>query len=82
MPCIDIDLDEIYDDLSSSEKYRLAKWLTNDGYMETEVEILEYPTSTGLEDEDVVRSLLNILNNRDSLTNEERQLIKNIGDKI
>lgn len=31
---IDIDLDEIYDQLSNREKKELANWLTDDGFIE------------------------------------------------
>lgn len=84
MPYINIDLDEIYDDLTSSEKRKLAEWLTDDGYMDADVDILEldYPPTAGIEDEDVVRSLLNIIRNRISLSNEERELVKGIGGRV
>jgi hypothetical protein len=81
MPYINIDLEEIYNDLTSFERNELISWLEDDGWVDNP-DRLEYPTPIGIEDEDVVNSLLNILNNRDSLTNEERELIKKIGERV
>lgn len=88
MTYINIDLKEIYNDLTSFERNELISWLEDDGWVDNpdswvdNPDRLEYPTPIGIEDEDVVSSLLNILNNRDSLTNEERKLIKKIGSRV
>lgn len=81
MTYINIDLKEIYNDLTSFERNELISWLEDDGWVDNP-DRLEYPTPIGIEDEDTVRALLHILNNRDSLTNEERELIKKIGSRL
>lgn len=81
MPYINIDLDTIYDDLSSFEKNELISWLEDDGYIDNP-DRLEYPTPIGMEDENIVRALLHILNNRDSLSNEDRDSIIGMGNRV
>lgn len=71
---IDIDLDEIYDELSKSEKEELVKWLENDGYF-TKEELKNTPSLIENEFEEIINKLIK---NRLLLTNEEDELLRKI----
>jgi hypothetical protein len=49
MPTIDIDLKDMYLDLTNGEKQKLADWLDQDGYFNPTEELV-YPTPSGTED--------------------------------
>jgi hypothetical protein len=81
MPTIDIDLEEIYDDLSYREKEKLTEWLDEDGYFNPTEELF-YPTPSGIEDEDIVNSLRSLLVSRHLLSGEEREFLIKLAGKV
>ena len=78
---VDIDLDEVYDGLSSSEKNHLVDWLKEDGHIE-ESETNEFPSSENYKDDDWVETIQKLAKNRHQLTLEEEELIKSISNKL
>ena len=78
---VDIDLDEVYDDLSSSEKNSLVDWLKEDGYIEGP-ETNDSPPSETYKDGDWVETIQKLAKNRHQLTLEEEELIKSISNKL
>jgi hypothetical protein len=81
MPTIDIDLDDMYSDLTNREKEKLADWLDDDGYFNPTEELF-YPAPIGIEDEDLVTSLRSLLMGRHLLSNEDRTLIIKLAGNI
>lgn len=75
---LNIDLGDIYDELSLFDKQLLSKWLEEDGHPNHE----DYPSFIGIDDEDIVNELNVILTNRSSLTNSERTFIKNLAKRL
>ena len=78
---VDIDLDEVYDGLSSSEKNHLVDWLKEDGYIE-DPETNEFPSSENYKDDEWVGIIQKLAQNRHQLTLEEEELIKSISNKL
>ncbi len=75
---IDLELEEVYDKLTYREKDELAEWLRDD----ISIKQFNYPTPTGVEDEDVVNSLNLLLKGRHLLSNEDRTLILKLAGKL
>lgn len=78
---VDIDLEDIYDDLSSSEKNSLVDWLKEDGCIE-EPETNDSPPSETYKDDEWVEIIQKLSKNRHQLTLEEEELIKSISNKL
>ena len=78
---VDIDLDEIYDAFSSSEKNSLVDWLKEDGYIE-DPEINDFPPSKTYKDDEWVETIQKLSKNRHQLTFEEEEQIKEISKRL
>jgi hypothetical protein len=78
---VDIDLDEVYDDLSSSEKNSLVDWLKEDGYIEGP-ETNDFPPSETYKDDEWVEIIQKLSKNRHQLTLEEEEQIKEISKRL
>ena len=78
---VDIDLDEIYDAFSSSEKNSLVDWLKEDGYIE-EPETNDFPPSETYKDDEWVETIQKLSKNRHQLTFEEEEQIKEISKRL
>lgn len=74
---IDIDVEEIYEELSDSDKYRLLDWLTDDGI--TNMSIESSQISYMREEWGIICSKLSQLYYR--MNNEEQAVIENIVKK-
>jgi hypothetical protein len=83
---VDIDLDDVYDDMNSSEKEQMAEWLEKDGFCNLEDEYksdneFEIENPTLLDDiwTEVVKKLFN---GRLQLSLEDEETITKIANKL
>ena len=77
---IDLDIEEIYENLSDREVTKLIKLLTEEG--EVISTNLGKNESMSFLDEEWKKTLLNLMNNRHRLSNEDEELIKSIAQKL
>jgi hypothetical protein len=77
---IDLDIEEIYENLSDREVSKLIKLLTEEG--EVISTNLGKNESMSFLDEEWKKTLLNLMNNRHRLSNEDEELIKSIAQKL
>jgi len=78
---VDIDLDEVYNSLSSFEMGSLVNWLKEDGYIE-EPEVNEFPSSENYKDDEWVEIIQKLSKNRHQLTLDEEEQIKEISKRL
>ena len=78
---VDIDLEDVYNDLTTYEKSYLVDWLKEDGYIE-ELKTNESPSSENYKDDDWVETIQKLAKNRHQLTFEEEELIKEISKRL
>ena len=77
---IDLDIEEIYENLSDREVSKLIKLLTEEGEV---ISInLGKNESMSFLDEEWKKTLLNLMNNRHRLSNEDEEKIKTIAQKL
>ena len=77
---IDLDIEEIYENLSDREVSKLIKLLTEEGEV---ISInLGKNESMSFLDEEWKKTLLNLMNNRHRLSNEDEETIKTIAQKL
>ena len=77
---IDLSVDEIYENLSDREVKKLVDLLVSEGdVISTNVSKNE---SMSFLDEEWKKTLLNLMNNRHRLSNEDEELIKTIAQKL
>jgi hypothetical protein len=80
---VDVDLDDVYSEMSSSDCKEMTDWLYEDGYLDKylEKERAKNLTSTvnGWAWENICNKLAN---NQLRLTNEEEEIIKKIADRL
>ena len=83
---VDVDLEEVYDDMTESEKREMAIWLDNDGYClagdidnYTHDFIIE---NQSLEDEFWIENIKKLFHGRLQLSPEDEDTIKQIADKL
>lgn len=72
---LDVNLDEIYEELSSLDKKELAEWLKEDGYLDEENALSLYEN----EFEEIINK---IKQNRLLLTNEEDEILRKISNRF
>ena len=77
---IDLDIEEIYENLSDREVTKLIKLLTEEG--EVISTNLGKNESMSFLDEEWKKTLINLMNNRHRLSNEDEELIKTIAQKL
>ena len=77
---IDLSVDEIYENLSDREVSKLIKLLTEEG--EVISTNLGKNESMSFLDEEWKKTLLNLMNNRHRLSNEDEEKIKTIAQKL
>jgi len=77
---IDLDIEEIYENLSDREVSKLIKLLTEEG--EVISTNLGKNESMSFLDEEWKKTLLNLMNNRHRLSNEDEEKIKTIAQKL
>jgi hypothetical protein len=73
----DLDLEEIYSELSNKDKNLLITWLQKDIYNGLD----EIPTY-GIDDEDLVNSINTLLENRHLLSNEYREFLTKMAQNL
>lgn len=78
---VDVDLEDVYNDLSTSARNTLVGWLKEDGYIE-DPETNEFPSSETYKDDEWVGIIQKLAKNRHQLTLEEEELIKSISNKL
>ena len=77
---IDLDVNEIYENLSDREILKLVDLLVSEGeVISTNVDKNE---SMSFLDEEWKNTLLNLMNNRHRLSNEDEEIIKTIANKL
>ena len=77
---IDLSVDEIYENLSDREVSKLIKLLTEEGEV---ISInLGKNESMSFLDEEWKKTLLNLMNNRHRLSNEDEETIKTLANKL
>jgi hypothetical protein len=80
---VDVDLDDVFIAMGERDRKDMAKWLFDEGYLDTylEKERAKNLTSTvnGWAWEDICDKLAN---NQLRLTNEEEEIIKKIADRL
>jgi len=77
---IDLSVDEIYENLSDREVSKLIKLLTEEGEV---ISInLGKNESMSFLDEEWKKTLINLMNNRHRLSNEDEETIKTIANKL
>jgi len=75
----DLDLEEIYSELSDKDKNLLITWLQEDMYGHNGLD--EVPTY-GIDDEDLVNSISTLLVNRHLLSNEYREFLTKMAQNL
>ena len=83
---VDIDLDDVYDDMISSEKRLMAEWLESDGYCTTG-KTDDYTndftiTDPSMEDEFWIEYIKKLFHGRLRLSIEDEETIKQIANKL
>jgi hypothetical protein len=81
MPSINIDLQEVYDDLTHREKRELIDWLDDDGYIEPHA-LTDELSPVGLYDEEVKVALRLLLASFYRLSNSDREVILNMAKNV
>jgi len=77
---IDIDLDDVYFEMSKYDKEKMVQWLAEDGYMESVTEI-SWPDPQSATEVELIQSLQDIWNNKNSLTNNDFTTLNFLGKK-
>jgi len=83
---VDVDLDDVYDDMTSSEKKLMAEWLEADGYC-SESKVDDYTNEfmiedPSMEDEFWIEDLKKLFHGRLQLSVEDEETIKQIANKL
>jgi hypothetical protein len=78
---IDIDMDDIYSEMSSRDKDRMAEWLEEDGYMNDKPKGYDIPSSTSSLENQFHDKLIGLSSKFYSMSNEEIELIENLYKK-
>lgn len=75
---VDVDLDDVYSELSNSDKRELVEWLTDDGYID---EPVISQNSRSLRNEEFNEACLKLADSYYRLTQEEEEIIMKIVKK-
>jgi hypothetical protein len=83
---VDVDLDDIYDTMSSSDKRDMAEWLHEDGILNkhpnTEIRRLVRGDDESIGEFDFRNDLTKLWNGHYQLSNEDQEIIKQIANKL
>jgi hypothetical protein len=83
---VDVDLDDIYDTMSSSDKRDMAEWLHEDGILNkhpnTEIRRLVRGDDESTLEFDFRNDLTKLWNGHYQLTIEDQEIIKQIANKL
>ena len=88
MPYINVhvDLDDIYDEMSSSDKRDIAEWLHEDGILNkhpnTEIRRLVRGDEESFDEKELRDDLTKLWNGHYQLTIEDQEIIKQIANKL
>jgi hypothetical protein len=83
---VDVDLDDIYDTMSSSDKRDMAEWLHEDGILNkhpnTEIRRLVRGEEESQGEYEFRNDLTKLWNAHYQLSNEDQEIIKQIANKL
>jgi hypothetical protein len=83
---INVDLDEIYDEMSRYDKEEMAEWLIDDGILETHKNLnirkLVRGNEESFDEEQFRNNLTKLWSNFYQLSNEDEEIIKTIANKL
>ena len=83
---INVDLDEIYDEMSRYDKEEMAEWLLDDGILENHKNLnirkLVRGNEESFDEEQFRNNLTKLWNNFYQLSNEDIEIIKTIANKL
>ena len=80
---IDVDLDDVYDNMGSYERRKMAEWLEDDGYttITTKLEGYDIPPSTSSLESEFHDMLINLSSKFYQMSNEEVEMITKLYNK-
>lgn len=83
---IDVDLDEVYGEMSRNDKRTMAEWLHDDGILEShpnpEIRKIVRGDDESFGEKELRDNLTKVWNNYYQLTTDEEELIKKISDRL
>jgi hypothetical protein len=83
---INVDLDEIYDEMSRYDKEEMAEWLIDDGILENHKNLnirkLVRGNEESFDEEQFRNNLTKLWSNFYQLSNEDEEIIKTIANKL
>ena len=83
---INVDLDEIYDEMSRYDKEEMAEWLIDDGTLENHKNLnirkLVRGNEESFDEEQFRNNLTKLWSNFYQLSNEDEEIIKTIANKL
>lgn len=78
---IDVDMDDVYDEMSHRDKEKMAEWLEDDGYISNKSKGYDIPPSTSLLESQFHDKLIGLSSKFYSMSNEEIEIIENLYKK-
>jgi hypothetical protein len=83
---VDVDLDDIYDEMSRYDKEEMAEWLIDDGILENHKNLnirkLVRGNEESFDEEQFRNNLTKLWSNFYQLSNEDEEIIKTIANKL
>jgi hypothetical protein len=83
---IDVDLDEVYNEMDRRDKQTMAKWLYDDGILEShsnpEIRKLVRSDEESPGEYELRNDLMKLWNGHFRLSNEDEEIIKQIANKL
>jgi hypothetical protein len=83
---VDVDLDDIYDEMSRYDKEEMAEWLIDDGILENHKNLnirkLVRSNEESFDEEQFRNNLTKLWSNFYQLSNEDEEIIKTIANKL
>ena len=77
---IDVDLEDVYYAMNKYDREKMTQWLAEDGYMKSVTEI-NWPDPQNATEVELIQSLQDIWDNRNSLTNNDFTTLNFLGKK-
>lgn len=77
---VNVDLDEIYWQMSQYDKKKMAEWLAEDDIVEAVTEI-KWPDAQSATEVELVQLLQDVWNNKISLTDNDFSILNKLGKK-
>jgi hypothetical protein len=77
---VNVDLDEVYWQMSQYDKEKMAEWLADDDIMKSVTEI-KWPDAQSATEVELVQLLQDVWNNKISLTDNDFSILSKLGKK-